>query len=180
MIIKQPETDAEIKEMWRLNHAVFAVELHQHEVQPDGFLVDKFHYKNIYRIAVDDQQQIAGMVCAHWEEPFSAVGHFGAPIAAKIIPDQTAEIRLFALRPDCRQTNLAIRLASAITSELARRNLKYLIISAVSSQKEFYEHLGLMVVGQPICDGETTLFPMFGEIDKIIKDNIAYRRYCHE
>ncbi|MBO7091348.1 MAG: hypothetical protein J6W23_06150, partial [Victivallales bacterium] len=51
--IKSPESELEVRGMWRLNHAVFAEEYPQHPVEPDGCLIDKFHGKNIYRIAWD-------------------------------------------------------------------------------------------------------------------------------
>ena len=63
-IIKSPESDAEIHRMWRLNHAVFAEEYPQHPAELDGYLIDKFHDKNIYRIAWDGQD-VLGMISAH-------------------------------------------------------------------------------------------------------------------
>ncbi|NMA40877.1 MAG: hypothetical protein GX937_11960, partial [Lentisphaerae bacterium] len=47
MLIKEPETKAEIDSMWQLNHRIFAEEFPQHPPHADGRLVDKFHAKNL-------------------------------------------------------------------------------------------------------------------------------------
>ena len=104
-IIKSPESDAEIHRMWRLNHAVFAEEYPQHPASADGCLIDKFHDKNIYRIAWDGQD-VLGMISAHWRPPFSAVAKFGGTVERHIVDGKTAEIRLLALRKEVRAHHL--------------------------------------------------------------------------
>ena len=46
-----PDTDEEITALWRFNYNIFAAELKMRSENPDAILVDKFHYKNIYRAA---------------------------------------------------------------------------------------------------------------------------------
>ena len=50
---KKAETQAELDQVFRLNHDVFAGELGQYEEQSERRLIDKFHCKNLYVIAMD-------------------------------------------------------------------------------------------------------------------------------
>ena len=88
--IRPPRDEAEMRQLWHLNHAVFSEELHQHEVHDDGLLIDKFHAKNLYFAGWDNGEAV-GMICAHWKEPFSAVERFGDVMRRAIGPGVTAE-----------------------------------------------------------------------------------------
>ena len=114
--IRPPRDEAEMRQLWQLNHAVFSEELHQHEIHQDGLLIDKFHAKNLYYAGWDHGEAV-GMICAHWKEPFSAVERFGEVIRREMIPGHTAELRLFAIRPEYRKTPLAPRLGAKIVEE---------------------------------------------------------------
>ena len=107
-----------MRQLWHLNHAVFSEELHQHEVHDDGLLIDKFHAKNLYFAGWDNGEAV-GMICAHWKEPFSAVERFGDVMRRAMVPGVTAELRLFAVRPEYRKTPLAPRCDDL---QKARRN----------------------------------------------------------
>ena len=179
-VIKEPENEVEMRSMWRLNHEVFAEEYPQHEPSADGCLIDKFHGKNIYRIAWDGEQ-VVGMISAHWQPPYSAVAKYGQTVERLILPGVTAEIRLFALKKPYRKTQLAIRLACAIMPELVKRGMKRILISGISVQRPFYEHLGLKVVGEPVTENGVVFYPMVGEIDDILNGHLAtYSRYVEK
>jgi len=166
--IKSPDSPDEIAGMWQLNHEVFARELKQHEVHEDGLLRDKFHDKNIYRIAITADSQVVGMVCAHWQPPYSAVAKFGAALTPWL-NDKTAEIRLFTVAPAYRHTTtLAVRLGTAILTELYKRGLQQVVISGIAAQKEFYEHIGFKIIGIPVRDGEAVFYPMFADINELL------------
>ena len=61
---RKAETEAELEQVFRLNHEVFAGELRQHHTNTHGILVDKFHDKNSYLIAMA-HQQVIGMLTYH-------------------------------------------------------------------------------------------------------------------
>lgn len=165
--VKTPESPAEFDSMWRLNHDVFARELGQHAARADGRLVDKFHGKNIYRVAWDGER-VLGMVCAHMTPPFSVVGHFGETAAREIVPGVTAEIRLLALRPECRgNAAVPVRLFDSLFAELERRGAKKFVISGIAARRGLYESLGFRVVGPSVRDGASEFFPMAGTPDAI-------------
>jgi len=176
MLIKEPETKAEIDSMWQLNHRIFAEEFPQHPPHADGRLVDKFHAKNLYRIAWDGERTV-GMICAHWQPPFSAVMKFGSWLSSRLPEGKTAEIRLFALLPEYRCGPLAIALAASMLVELEKRGLQTLVISGISVQQKFYRHIGFQVAGEPVNENGVIFFPMTGDLSAILKTNPTWQKY---
>ena len=176
-IIKSPESDAEIHRMWRLNHAVFAEEYPQHPAEPNGCLIDKFHGKNIYRIAWDGQD-VLGMISAHWRPPFSAVAKFGETVERLLIDGKTAEIRLLALRKEIRGTSLAVQLAVSLMTELQRLGMELLVISGISVQVRFYRHVGFEIVGEPVSENGIVFYPMIGRLNDILSRKDVVERYA--
>ena len=175
-IIKSPENEAEVRGMWRLNHAVFAEEYPQHPTSADGYLVDKFHDKNIYRIAWDGQD-VLGMISAHWRPPFSAVAKFGDIVERHIVDGKTAEIRLLALRKDVRGTSLAVQLAVSLIKELQSLGMEHLVISGISVQVDFYRHVGFEIVGEPVSENGIVFYPMIGRLNDILSRKDVVDRY---
>jgi len=166
--IRPPLDEAEMRQLWHLNHEVFSEELRQHEIHNDGLLIDKFHAKNVY-FAGWDHGEAVGMICAHWKEPFSAVERFGDVMRQAIVPGKTAELRLFALRPEYRKTSLAPRLGAAIFKKLDEKGFRLLIISGISEQKDFYEHIGFRAIGEPVQDGAALFYPMTADLPPILR-----------
>ena len=175
-VIKSPESELEVRGMWRLNHAVFAEEYPQHPAEPDGCLIDKFHGKNIYRIAWDGQD-VLGMISAHWRPPFSAVAKFGNTVERLLIDGKTAEIRLLALRKDMRGTSLAVQLAVSLMTELQRLGMELLVISGISVQVRFYRHVGFEIVGEPVSENGIVFYPMIGWLEEILSRKDVCKRF---
>ena len=174
--ITSPESELEVRGMWRLNHAVFAEEYPQHPAELDGYLIDKFHDKNIYRIAWDGQD-VLGMISAHWRPPFSAVAKFGGTVERHIVDGKTAEIRLLALRKEVRGTSLAVKLAVSLMTELQSLGMELLVISGISVQVRFYRHVGFEIVGEPVSENGIVFYPMIGRLDKILSRKDICERY---
>ncbi|MFA6661246.1 MAG: GNAT family N-acetyltransferase [Bacilli bacterium] len=117
------------------------------------------------------------MICAHWQPPFSAVMKFGSWLQKHLPEGKTAEIRLFALRPEYRRGPLAIALAASLFAELEKSGLQMLVISGISVQQPFYQHIGFQVVGDPVSENGVTFFPMTGRLPDILKANPAWKKY---
>lgn len=177
LLIKVPESDEEFQAMWQLNHEVFAGELGQHPRYSDCRLVDKFHYKNRYRIAWDGSAAV-GMICAHSEPPFSAEMRFGQVIASRIRKGKTAEIRLFAVRKEYRFTTLPARLAVPLLLELKSSGIENIIISAVEFRRRLYSRLGFITLGESVMDGASRFYPMAAELESLCRHcQCVLRRY---
>ena len=67
---KRAETTDEFEQIFRLNHGVFAEELGQYAPQQSRALVDKFHDKNYYVIALEGDR-VVGMIAFHDRPPYS-------------------------------------------------------------------------------------------------------------
>ncbi|MEO8052635.1 MAG: GNAT family N-acyltransferase, partial [Acidobacteriota bacterium] len=94
---KQAETVAEFEQIFHLNHAVFAGELEQHPAQPGERLVDKFHDKNRYVIALAGDRVI-GMISVHDQAPFSVAAKLADP---SVLDEygRLLEVRLLGVDP---------------------------------------------------------------------------------
>ncbi len=162
-----PDSEADWQSVWELNHAVFSAELGQHPVAADGRLTDRFHAGNLYRVAWQDERA-AGMITAHFQAPFSAVERFGQSMADQVLPGETAEIRLFAVRPEFRRTPLPLRLAASLLAELSRRGVKRLIISGYEERRRLYERIGFRIVGEAVRDGNAVFHPMATDLATVL------------
>ena len=58
MVFKEATTNDQMAKLHRLNHQTFAEELKQYERNETGVLIDRFHAKNRYFIAIEE-----GCVC---------------------------------------------------------------------------------------------------------------------
>ena len=167
--IRSPEGAEEFRRIWQFNHRIFAEELHQHPCHEDGLLVDKFHGRNCYRVAVADDGRIVGLLAAHTEPPWSATAKFGPLIDAVAAAAPTAEIRLFAVEPELRgRTTLALQLGCSLFRELEARGVLQLVISAVSGQMPFYRRLGFDLLGKAVRDGGAEFYPMRAELPLLL------------
>lgn len=160
-----PRSEDDFAALWRFNYGVFAAELKMRPANDESLLVDKFHYKNIYRAArCRTTGEIVGMIAAHWQAPYSAAEHFGDYAVEPPKSGNLAEIRLFALAPNCRKTTVAARLGIEMLIELEKEQVSELVISGISVQKRLYERLGFKAIGEPITAGDTILYPMRAEL----------------
>ena len=164
-----PCSDDDFNALWRFNYGVFAAELKMRPANDESILVDKFHNKNIYRAArCRSTGEITGMIAAHWQAPYSAAEHFGDYAVEPPRSGKLAEIRLFALAPNCRKTTVAARLGIEMLIELEKQQVSELVISGISVQKRLYERLGFQVIGEPVTAGDTILYPMRAELSTVL------------
>ncbi len=178
VFITAPRHPADFDAMWRFNHTVFATELAMRECCPEARLVDKFHGKNFYRIAIDPtDSMIIGMISAHHQAPYSAVEHFGETVADGIADGLLGEIRLYAVAPAWRKTSVAARLGLAVLEALDAAGVTEVVISGISEQQEFYKHLGFQVVGKPVSCGHTLLYPMRSPLPRLLNRCLRVRNF---
>src|SRR5215472_4314135 len=77
-LFKRAETPEEFEQIHRLNYRTFVAEIPQHHDTGDGRLVDKFHAKNTYFIAVR-HGRVVGMISVHDQPPFSVADRLSDP-----------------------------------------------------------------------------------------------------
>ena len=162
---KRAETDQEFAEIARLNHAVFAAELGQHAPRPDNALVDKFHQKNTYLMALDGEH-LAGMIAMHYEPPFSVAEKLADPSVLDRL-GRIAEIRLLAVDPAFRKGVVVAGLFWFVIEYCRDRDT--LVISGRVEEEKLYRNLGFHPMGPPVASGKAMFVPMSAAIPECAK-----------
>ena len=139
---KRAETADEFEQVHRLNHAVFAVEVGQHEPDPAGRLVDKFHGKNTYYIALR-RGEVGGMVAVHDRPPFSIADRLEDPGVLARLPGRPLEVRLLAVRPGVRHGVVLPGLLWQVHEHARRHGHSHLLISGVGPRVRLYQTAGV-------------------------------------
>ncbi len=149
----------------RLNHKTFVQEIPQHHDDGSGELVDKFHDKNRYLVAVKGDR-VVGMLSAHDSPPFSVADRLPDPsilLESKIRP---VEIRLLAVEPSERNSPVIMGLVWELYQHARAEGYSHFIISGVLEQQKLYTHLGFEPLGPPV--GEVAQFvPMWLPLKKL-------------
>src|SRR6266852_481369 len=94
---QKAETIGQLEQVFHLNHAVFAGELEQFPTLESERLVDKFHDKNLYLIALAGEE-VVGMISLHDQPPFSVAGKLADPALLGEY-GRLIEVRLLAVEP---------------------------------------------------------------------------------
>jgi aspartate aminotransferase-like enzyme len=163
---KQAETPQEFEEIHRLNYQTFVSEIPQHPDPGNGRLVDKFHHKNSYFIAVEDDQLI-GMVCGHDQPPFSVADRLTDPAILQQPGMRPLEVRLLAVRPEKRNSTIFFGLLWTIYEHAQRRGYTHLLLSGIQERLPFYQRLGCTALGPAVPCGQAAFVPMVMTIGQL-------------
>jgi len=119
----------EFDKIYKLNHEIFAEEIPQHEKKADGKLIDAFHEKNTYIVAVDGEE-LVGMVCYNPIRPFSLDKKM-EDLDSYLPPHhKLVEIRLFAVKKDRRKQGVALAMLRLLIPSLIADGYDLGVISA--------------------------------------------------
>ena len=153
---KPAETAEEFAQVFRLNHEVFAAELGQHAVRPSEQLVDKFHDKNRYVIALEGDRVVA-MIAFHDQPPYSVAEKLAEPRTLDSL-GSLAEIRLLAIDPEHRHGTLLRGLFVAVYERSLAKDA--IVISGRVEEQAMYHSLGFRPLGPPVRSGGAEFVPM--------------------
>jgi hypothetical protein len=171
---KEAGTNEEIEQIHRLNHRIFAEEVKQHPTKPDGRLVDKFHSRNRYFIAVRGEE-LVGMISAHSGPEFSIAGRLKNP---EIIEEMRAplEIRLLAILPEWRKGAILAGLFWQVRDYAHRERYSDLLISGIVERVPMYEKLGFEAMGEAVPCGAAAFVPMRLKLDAAPREFVLRER----
>jgi predicted N-acetyltransferase YhbS len=158
-VYRPAESEQDFEQIRRLNHAVFAEELGQHERQPDGRLIDRFEARSRFLLAMDGDR-LAAMVCWSMTPPFSVESRLQDPRTLEQLPQPVCEVRLLAIDPDYRHTTVFAGLLAALLAEVRAAGAATLVISGVEERRSLYERLGFRALGAPVPQGAARFIPM--------------------
>ena len=178
---QRAETDQDFEQVYRLNHDIFCLEVGQYDAKPAGRLIDKFHHKNIYYLALR-QGELVGMVAVHDEPPFSIANRLADPAALGRRCPRPLEVRLLALRPSVRRGSLLFGLLWRVYDHAQRHGHSHLLISGVGERVSMYERLGFESLGPPVVAGSAEFVPMVLEVGALppTLQRMAHRYRSHQ
>ena len=169
---KRAETEQEFAQIANLNHAVFAAELGQYPTRPENALIDKFHQKNTYLVALDGDQ-LAGMVSVHFEAPFSVAGKMADPSVLDGL-GKIAEIRLLAVDPAYRKSGILGGLLWSVFSYCREHDT--LVVSGRQEEEKMYRNLGFVPLGPAVASGGAMFLPMAASIPEVAEHAAKWQR----
>lgn len=169
MTIKIADRPHEIEQIHRLNYKLFTEEIPQHPTNEDKVLIDKFHFKNKYVIALKNDQ-LVGMVCYNEIRPFSLDGKVAN--LDEHIPGykRLAEIRLLGVEKKERKISIAYRLLKYLCSELIKEGIDTAVISGTTLQIKLYTNMGFVPFGEMVGTEGALFQPMFITVNNLRND----------
>ncbi|HTM12494.1 MAG TPA: GNAT family N-acetyltransferase [Bryobacteraceae bacterium] len=169
---KKAETPEEFEQIFRLNYAVFAGELEQHPAQPGERLVDKFHDRNRYVIALAGDEVI-GMIAVHNQPPFSVAAKLADP---RVLDGygRLLEVRLLAVDPAHRNGVVMAGLMLGVYEHA--REFDAMVISGHVEKAGIYHELGFRDLGPPVASGQALFVPMAIRVADLAERQARWQR----
>ncbi|MBC9933127.1 GNAT family N-acetyltransferase [Chitinophaga qingshengii] len=169
MIIKIADQPNEFEQIHRLNYKLFVEEIPQHPANDDKILVDKFHFKNKYVIALKNDHVI-GMVCYNEVRPFSLDGKV-QQLDEHIPPyKRLAEVRLLGIERSERKISVAYRLLRQLIAEMLHQGIDSAVVSGTTRQIKLYTKLGFVPFGNLVGVEGALYQPMFIHVTNLRDD----------
>src|SRR5262249_7883439 len=162
---KRAETDAELEQVHRLNYETFVREVAQYDDAGTDRLVDKFHHKNTYVIAMHGEE-LVGMVAVHDRPPFSVADRLPDPAVLDELGGRPVGGRLLAGRPGHRRGRFFSGLLWALREHARRLGHTRLLISGLEERVSLYAKLGFRALGPAVACGRAAFVPMTLDFDR--------------
>jgi aspartate aminotransferase-like enzyme len=155
---KEADTAAELQQVNRLNHLIFAEELAQHPRQPSGLLVDRLQKQSRYYVAIDGDA-VVGMVCVHSGPVFSITKRLKDQALLRQF-DRPLEIRLLAVDQPHRQKTLLAGLFRQVYDFALANHFSHFVISGIATRLPMYLKMGFTPLGPEVQEGAVAFTPM--------------------
>jgi hypothetical protein len=158
-VFKQADSAAEFEQIHALNYLTFVREIPQHDDPGGGRLVDKFHDKNRYFVALRGER-VVGMLALNDQPPFSIASRLPDPTLLTAPGTRPLEIRLLAVLPEERSRAVFAGLAWTVLQYVRQSGHTHLFISGFEDRLSLYEGLGFQPVGEQVGPAGTRFVPM--------------------
>jgi aspartate aminotransferase-like enzyme len=169
-IFKRADSSEEFDQIHRLNYRTFVGEIPQHPDPGNGRLVDKFHEKNTYFIALRDGR-LVGMVSVHDQPPFSVADRLDDPSILERPGSRPLEVRLLAIAPEQRKGTVLVGLLYLFYQHARANGYTHAYISGVEDRLHLYRQLGFEPLGPAVSCGQANFVPMAVSISQLVECN---------
>jgi aspartate aminotransferase-like enzyme/N-acyl-L-homoserine lactone synthetase len=156
----------ELEQVHRLNYRTFVREIHQHADPGTEYLIDKYHHKNRYFVALRGQH-VVGMLAVHDQPPFSVAERLSDPDVLERLGARLLEVRLLAIEPGERHSLVFAGLMWSLYQYARRAGYTHVVGSGVADRQSLYERLGFRTLGPAVPSGEATFVPMALALDEL-------------
>ncbi|MEE2937464.1 MAG: hypothetical protein VYA84_15860 [Planctomycetota bacterium] len=176
---KQVDTKAEQEQVNRLLYRTFVLEIPRYEDPGQVSLVDRFHERNTYFIAVF-KQQVCGIIAVHGGPEFSIAKALDDPHKLKELKGTCLEARIFAVEPSHRFGIVFGGLANQVFKYATANHISHILITGLATKHAMYERMGFHALGQSTLRGGDYFVPMTMDVDrapaKILQDIERFSR----
>jgi aspartate aminotransferase-like enzyme len=178
---KRADTQQEMEQIHRLNYRTFVTEIPQHHDPGTGVLVDKFHDKNAYLIALRGTRVVA-MLSVHDQPPFSIAERLPDPDILRRPGTHPMEVRLLAIEPQERNGLMFFGMVCFIFNYAVAHGSTHLYISGVAERAELYQRLGFRPLGPAVPSGAAAFIPMVLDLHAVpanmLRLKSQYEMHC--
>src|SRR5262249_54058588 len=151
----------------------FVGEIPQHPDPGGGRLVDKFHEKNTYLIALH-RGRVVGMLSVHDRPPFSVAARLPYPDLLERPGLKPLEVRLLAIEPGRRNSPVFAGLIWTLYTHARDHGYTHLFISGVEDRLDLYGHIGFLPLGPAVPGGGARFVPMMVAVEELPKKNARF------
>ncbi len=169
LVVRRPSSPEDFDALRRLNEAVFAREIGQHQPSDDGRLVDPFEQRSHFYTAWRGDE-LVGMVCyaTGAQGPFSIDAKLDDPTVIDQYRAQAIEIRLLAVTPGERMTRACWLMLRDLARDVVAQGYRYALISGIESQQRLYQRAGFVALGPAVRRGGALFTPMMLTLDRFV------------
>ena len=163
---KLAATPHEFDQIHRLLHKTFVLEVRQHEDRGTNYLIDKFHHKNQYIVAVRNQR-VCGMVALHDEPPFSVASALPYSGVLEQLCPRLLEARILAVEPNERSKIVFPGLMCSIHEYARQGGYQHIAMTGLRDRQRMYERMGFRALGAAVLKGQAYFVPMLLDLSNL-------------
>lgn len=158
-LFKLAETSQELADIHRLLYRTFVLEIPRYDDPGTDYLIDKFHDRNVYFVAVR-KSRVCGVTAVHDRRPFSVAGALEDPSVLDSLGPQLLEARLLAVEPAARFGPVFVGLVCSVCDYAKSHGYRNIVITGLAKRQGMYEQMGFRSLGPPTLRGKEYFVPM--------------------
>ena len=158
-LFKLAETPQELAGIHRLLYRTFVLEIPRYEDPGTDYLVDKYHERNRYFVALR-KGRVCGVTAVHDQPPFSVAAALDDPNVLHRLSPHLLEARILAVEPRERFGLVFAGLACSIYEYAQSSGYRYIVITGLAGRQGLYERMGFRPLGPPVLRGNAYFVPM--------------------
>jgi histidinol-phosphate/aromatic aminotransferase/cobyric acid decarboxylase-like protein len=163
-------TVADRQWIYRTRHDVYAVELGQHEPNPEGRIIERIDEKNIYIVAARNEYEPVGFVSVTppWAGPYSFEKYLTRAELPELADEGLFEARVLTVLSDWRGSPVASLLMYAVLRWIQSRGGRQVVIMGRTELEGLYTSAGMIPLNRTVRSGRLTFRMMHGDVAELV------------